>query len=171
MKIKSTLTNRSGKVLDVVYEDIDNEFDLKDKKIRGVHGYCFCGDKLVVVYAEKKGYWTPPGGGVELGETIGMAIMREIKEETNMRVISQKIIGCQDIFEPQGIVSQVRFACIVEPDGPFLTDPDGDITEIKLIKPDEYVKRYLDWGEIGDRILARALELKIQMEVELNHTK
>jgi hypothetical protein len=69
MEIKSTLTNRSGQVLSVVYNDINSELDLGDKKIQGVHAYCFCADKLVLVYSEKKGYWTPPGGGVEVGES------------------------------------------------------------------------------------------------------
>ena len=35
----------------------------------------------------------------------------------------------------------------------------GDVTEIKLIDPKD-IKQYFDWGEIGDHILTRALELK-----------
>lgn len=66
LEIKSTLTNRSGQVLDVVFHDIENEDGLGDKRIGGVHAYCFYQDKLVVVYAESKGYWTPPGGRVLL---------------------------------------------------------------------------------------------------------
>lgn len=38
-------------------------------------------------------------------------------------------------------------------------NPDGDITEIKLIDPKD-LKQYFDWKRIGDRILERALELK-----------
>ena len=167
MEIKSTLTNHSGQILDVVYKDINSEPDLGDKKINGVHAYCFYKDKLIVVYAENKGYWTPPGGGVEEGETARDAVRREVKEETNMNVLRQRFIGYQDISEPQGVVSQTRSVCIVEPYGPFLTDPDGDITKIELIDPKDY-KKYFDWGEIGDRIMSRALELKAQMESELN---
>ena len=47
---------------------------------------------------------------------------------------------------------------MVEPMGDFVTDPDGDITEIKLINPEDY-KKYFGWGEIGDRIMARAIEM------------
>ncbi len=168
MEIKSTLTNQSGQVLGVVYKDINSELDLGDKKIKGVHAYCFYKDKLVLVYAEKKGYWTPPGGGVESGESARDAVRREVKEETNMNVIRQRFIGCQDITEPQGVISQTRSVCIVEPYGPFVSDPDGDITKIELIDPKDY-KKYFDWGEIGDRIMARALELKAQMDLELNY--
>jgi len=32
------------------------------------------------------------------------------------------------------------------------------VTEIKLIDPKDY-KQYFDWGEIGERIIERALEL------------
>ena len=170
MQIKSTLTNHSGQVLDVVYNDINSERDLGDKKIKGVHAYCFYKDKLVLVYAEKKGYWAPPGGGVEEGESLREAVRREVKEETNMKVIKHRFIGCQDIFEPQGINSQTRSVCIVEPYGPFVADPDGDITKITLIDPKDY-KKYFDWGEIGDHLMRRALELKAQMDLETNYVR
>ncbi len=170
MEIKSTLTNRSGQVLDVVYNDINSEVDLGEKKIQGVHAYCFCGDKLVLVYSDDKGYWTPPGGGVEEGEAVRTAVQREVKEETNMNVLKQRFIGCQDIIEPKGVVSQTRSVCIVEPYGPFVSDPDGEVTKIELIDPKDY-KKYFDWGEIGDHIMQRALELKAQMDLEANYVK
>ncbi len=170
MEIKSTLTNRSGQTLDVVYNDISSELDLGDKKIQGVHAYCFCEGKLVLVYSVNKGYWTPPGGGVEEGENVRTAVRREVKEETNMNVLKQRFIGCQDIIEPNDVVSQIRSVCIVEPYGPFVSDPDGEVTKIELIDPKDY-KKYFDWGEIGDHIMQRALELKAQMDLETNYVK
>lgn len=167
MEINSTLINQAGETIDIVYKDINNELDLGDKKIQGVHAYCFCGDKLVLVYTEKKGFWTPPGGRVEKGETVLDAVRREVKEETNMNVLHQRIIGCQDITEPQGVVSQTRSICIVEAFGPFLGDPNGDITKIELIDPKDY-KKYFDWKEIGDHIMKRVVELKAEMEQEIN---
>jgi ADP-ribose pyrophosphatase YjhB (NUDIX family) len=165
MEIRSTLTAQSGQTIDIVYNDIPSELDLGDKKIQGVHAYCFCGDKLVVVYSERKGYWTPPGGSVEEGEDARAAVQREVKEETNMKVLKQRVIGCQDITGPKGVVSQIRSVCIVEPNGPFAGDPDGEVTKIELIDPKDY-KKYFDWGEIGDHIMRRALELKAQMDLE-----
>ncbi len=170
MEIKSTLTNRSGEILPVIYNDINSERDWGKKKIQGVHAYCFHGEKLVLVYSDAKGYWSPPGGGVEEGEDVRTAVRREVKEETNMNVLKQRFIGCQDITESKGVVSQTRSVCIVEPYGPFINDPDGDVTKIELIDPKDY-KKYFDWGEIGDHIMQRALELKTEMDLETNYVK
>ncbi len=163
MQIKSQLTNGLGQVLDIVYyEGLDPTQDLEGKIFQGVHAFCFYGDKLVIVYADKKGYWTPPGGGIEPGETYEEAVVREVKEETNMKVLCQQLIGFQDIYEPDRIVRQTRSFCTVEPYGDFISDPDGDITEIKLIDPEDY-KKYFDWLKIGERIIERALELKSKL--------
>jgi ADP-ribose pyrophosphatase YjhB (NUDIX family) len=159
MEIESSLINHNGEELKVLYRDIDSVSELEGRKVFGVHAYCFVKDKFVVVYAASKGYWTPAGGGVEAGETPEEAIIREVKEETNMKVLKQAFLGYQDIFEPNGIITQTRSVCIVEPYGDFLSDPDGDITEIKLIDPSEY-KKYFDWCVIGDHLMERALKLK-----------
>ncbi len=159
MEVKSTLKNRSGQTLPIIYRDLDSIDELKGRKVKGVHAFCFCGDKLVIVYSDVKGYWTPPGGGVEPGETVEEAIIREVLEETNMRVLKQKVLGYLEIFEPERIVTQIRSVCIVEPVGEFISDPDGDVTEIKLIDPKD-IKQYFDWGEIGEHVLTRALELR-----------
>ena len=159
MEIKSKLTNGSGQVLDIIYyEDKDPNQDLEGKILQGVHGFCFYNGRLVLVYAEKKKYWTPPGGGIEPGETYEEAVIREVKEETNMKVLHQELIGFQDIYEPDRIVRQTRSFCVVEPYGDFISDPDGDITEIRLIDPKD-IKQYFDWLKIGDRIMDRAIEM------------
>ena len=159
MEIKSTLINRSNQILKVIYKEDDPLKDLEGKILQGVHAYCFYKNQLVVVYAEEKKYWTPPGGGIEPRESFEEAVIREVKEETNMKVLHQELIGYQDIFEPNRVVRQTRSFCIVEPIGEFIADPDGDVTEIKLIDPKDY-KTYFDWGGIGDRIMAQAIEMK-----------
>ena len=112
MEIKSTLTNSRGQVLDVIYKDIESELEIEGKNISGVHVHCFYKDKLVVVYAESKGYWGPPGGGVEKGESVKNS------------------------------------------------DPDGDVTEVKLIDPKDY-KIYFDWGIVGDRLMGWIILIKL----------
>jgi len=68
-------------------------------------------------------------------------------------------IGYQKVDFEGKIFNQLRYVCMVEPYGDFISDPDGSITEIKLIDPKDY-KQYFDWGAIGDRIMERALELR-----------
>ncbi len=143
-----------------MYRDLDKP-DLDGKKVSSVHAFCFCGDKFVIVYAASKGYWTPPGGAVEIGEGVPDAIVREVKEETNMKVVRQQIIGTQDIFEKDQVLTQVRAVCLVEPYGEFLHDPDDG--EMKLIDPEDY-KKYFNWGEIGEHLMRRALEVKKELE-------
>lgn len=165
MHIASTLKNRSGQTLKVEYKEDNPLRDLSGKILQAVQAFCFYDGKMVVVYSEEKGYWAPPGGGIEPGETIDEAVIREVQEETNMKVLFQKLIGYQDIYEPDRIVRQTRSFCTVEPHGPFVSDPDGDVTEIKLIEPEDY-KRYFDWGEIGERIAERTISMRDQKDRE-----
>lgn len=162
MEIKSTLINGSGQKLDIIYREGDPLLGLEGKILQGVHAFCFCGDKLVLVHHPKSG-WMPPGGGIESGETYEDAVVREVQEETNMKVLHQELIGFQDIYESDRTIRQTRSFCRVEPYDDFVSDPDGEITEIKLVDPKDY-KQYFDWGEIGDRIVERALELKDKLD-------
>ena len=140
-----------------MYREIDSLAELEGRIVKTVHAFCFYKEKLVIVYAPGKGIWAPPGGSAEQGESIEQAVAREVVEETNMRVVRQKLIGYQDIFEPHGVVTQTRSVCLVEPLGLFVSDPGGDITEVKLIDPKNY-KKYFDWGEVGDYLMKRSLE-------------
>ncbi len=163
MEIKSTISWR-GKNYDLVYRDIDSIDELENRKVSAVHAWCFYGDKIVIVYAKNKDIWTPPGGGVEDGENCIDAMIREVREETNMKVLKWRFVGYQDVYEPNNISTQVRFVCTVEPYGDFVKDPDeGDITEIKLIDAKDFNREYFNWGEIGDHITKRALEMKTGM--------
>jgi len=170
MKINSIISDPTEGTFKLVYRDMESENELGDRTVSHVHAYCFYQDKLVIVYTDSKGCWAPPGGGVEERESARDAVRREVAEETNMNVLKHRFIGYQDIFEPNKIVTQTRSVCLVEPFGPFVSDPDGDITEIKLIEPKEY-KSYFDWGEVGDHIFQRALQLKTLMEGEKYYTK
>ncbi|MFA5987200.1 MAG: NUDIX domain-containing protein [Candidatus Paceibacterota bacterium] len=160
MEIKSQYEHR-GKIYKATYID-------GCPSRGGVHSYCFYNDKLVLVSHKKDNNWTPPGGGIEKGETYEEAAIREIKEESNMKVVKMKCIGYIDV-EVQGEDKrerQYRMCCIVEPYGDFESDPDNDIFAIKLIDPKEY-KEYIKWGEIGDYLMKRALEMKVAFDKEL----
>ena len=160
MQIKSQFTDKDGKLAEVVYEDADSFDHLLDKKVTQTYGVCFVGDKIVVVYSIKGGgHWILPGGTIEEGETFEQCLKREIQEESNMKVLSFAPIGYQEVHFDGKIFNQLRYFCIVEPYGDFISDPDGSITEIKLIDPKD-INQYFDWGKNGERQLERALMLK-----------
>ena len=104
------------------------------------------------------GAWTPIGGHVEAGESYEEAAIREVQEESNMKALTLEFIGVQDVYEAGGICRQARFFCVAEPYGPFVSDPDGDIVEIKLIDPVDY-KKYFDWKIVGEHLMNRVIEM------------
>lgn len=171
MQIKSQFDHR-GKTYKVIYTDGVPEVETDPKILDGVHTYCFYRDKLVIVGHGVDNNWTPPGGAIEKGETYTEAAIREIKEESNMKVLHIDCIGYQDVqsVDEGRIFRQFRMVAIVEPYGEFESDPDGDILEIKLIDPKDY-KEYIKWGEIGDHVMERALQIKNQIQAEEDFIK
>lgn len=43
-----------------------------------------------------EGYWSLPGGGVMLGETVAEAVVREVLEETGLSVAPARMLGYLD---------------------------------------------------------------------------
>ncbi len=149
-----------GENLVLEYRDADSFEDLAYLLCRQVYGVCFCDDKVVIGYRGKKNYWGFIGGSIEKGETFEQTLRREVKEESNMEVLSFAPIGYQKVTDPKNdsFFYQLRYVCRVKPYGPFERDADGSITEIKLINPLD-IKKHFDWGKIWERITDRALEI------------
>jgi len=163
MQIKSEFIDDKGRLAEVTYEDADSFDHLLSKKVTQAYGVCFVEGKIVIVYSNKNNHWILPGGSIEKGETFEQCLRREVQEESNMKVLSFAPIGYQEVHCDGKIFNQLRYICIVEPYGDFVSDPDFSITEIKLIDPQDY-KSYFDWGEVGKRIMQRALEMKALIE-------
>ncbi|MEI6843333.1 MAG: NUDIX domain-containing protein [bacterium] len=159
MEMKTQTITREGKKLDIVYKEGNRDVELNGVVLNGVSGHCFCGDKLVIV-RDKNNTWGFPGGAVEKGETLEEATAREVKEESNMKVLHQEYIGYQILkFESGKTIFHASSFCVVEPYGDFVSDPDRDVTEIKLIDPKDF-KQYIHWSDAGDRIMERAMKMK-----------
>ena len=105
------------------------------------------------------------GGTIEKGETFEETFKREIQEESNMEVLSSIPVGYQKVIDTRdnSFIFQLRYVALVQPFGPFVSDPAGTIIEIKLVDQNEY-KNYFNWGKTGDRIIQRALELKEKLK-------
>ena len=49
--------------------------------------------KILLIHRHKNGqeYWVFPGGGVEEGETVEQTFVREVEEETSLKIINFKL--------------------------------------------------------------------------------
>ena len=59
------------------------------------------GDKVVVIDRQKKDWpgVTFPGGHIELGESFTDAVIREIQEETGLKIFAPQLCGIKDWYE------------------------------------------------------------------------
>ena len=153
----SSIVKKDDQKVKAVYEDCSNFYKVPDASFMSVAGLCFYGNKMVIV--NNKGNWEPPCGHIEKDEKIEEALIREVQEESNMKVLHYIPIGflrtLRDDGEGEYWEYQARYFCVVKPYGPFISDPAGDITEIKLIHPKDY-KKYFDWGEVSEHIMQKA---------------
>lgn len=161
MPITSRYIGYSGVEYIFEYFDTDNFDQLEYDLCKQTYAVCFVEEKIVIVYQGDKKTWGLVGGSIEKGETFEQTLKREIREESNMEVLNFRPIGYQKVIDTRdgSHIYQLRYVCTAKPYGPFLSDPAGVISEMKLIDPSEY-KNYFDWGEIGERIIQRAIELK-----------
>jgi 8-oxo-dGTP diphosphatase len=69
------------------------------RPVVGVGALIYDGARILLVERGKeplKGYWSLPGGGVEAGERLEDAVIREVFEETGLRVTAD---GLATVFE------------------------------------------------------------------------
>lgn len=74
--------------------------------------------KFLLAERNKKnynGYWVIPGGGVEFGETIQDAAVREIKEEINLDVDIVRFIGWKEIINLPENYHRIVFFHLAKP--------------------------------------------------------
>ena len=86
------------------------------------------GDRVLVI-DRKKEDWpgiTFPGGHVEVGESFTEAVIREVKEETGLRIASPRICGMKDWVE-DGIRYVVLFYKTEKFDGELISSEEGEV--------------------------------------------
>lgn len=83
----------------------------------------------VLVIDRKKEDWpgiTFPGGHVEVGESFTEAVIREVKEETGLRIVSPQICGMKDWVE-DGIRYVVLFYKTEKVEGDLISSEEGEV--------------------------------------------
>ncbi len=143
------------------YQNADSFDHLEQDSLSQCYAVAFHNGKMVLVNdVDRPNDFSLIGGGVEKGEHPDDTLKRELKEEGNYKVLEYKPIGYQAVVDISGKEKthyQLRYFAIVEPYGPFIADPDGDVTEVLEIDPKDY-KKYFDWGETGDVIVKKAIK-------------
>lgn len=107
------------------------------------------------------GRWAFPGGSIEPGETAREAALREVREETGVRVRVLDLVDVWDSLHPATPDSPGFHYCIAE----FLAVPEEATTP--RAQSDAQDARWVRLGEVSElgvsaamkRILSRALEL------------
>ena len=116
-------------------------------------------DKILLIKRNTvpfKGYWALPGGRMEPGENIEQTIVREVKEETGLDVVIDRVVGeyiekgCKDNVEYEYYPTCFAIKSV----GGEIKKQESEIQEIKLFslktlpKPlafehDQMIKDYL----------------------------
>lgn len=75
-------------------------------------GVILDGGKILLARHAKNGktYWLLPGGGVDFGETLKAALIRELKEEANVDVEVHRLLFTTDSISPNGDRHTVHLA-------------------------------------------------------------
>ena len=116
------------------------------------------GDRVLVI-DRKKEDWpdiTFPGGHVKAGESFTEAVIREVKEETGLRIASPKICGMKDWVE-DGIRYVVLFYKTEKFEGELRSSEEGEVW-------------WEDLKELSNRDLSLDMEdmLRILLEEDLS---
>ena len=87
--------------VDAIIMDINNDFEYE----------------IVLIKRKNPPYgWALPGGFVDIGETTVQAVIREVKEETNLKVTRADLYGVfsEPNRDPRGHTVSIAYACKAE---------------------------------------------------------
>lgn len=128
-----------------------------------VCGVIFRGDDVLLIRRAlgdkfRGGFWEVPGGKVEIGENFKQALVREIKEETNLTALDvQNYVGHVDYKVAESTVRLYMF--VVKADDSKIKLQEREHQEYKWVPKDAAIK-YLAKEEFTDLFLAYIKTLK-----------
>lgn len=142
-----------GKVLVEWYDVFDKE-EIPNFNWEHVYAIGDLDGKVPIIMYENKND-NLPGGRLEPGELLEDALVREIEEELNMKVISWAPLGYQILTRPWDNTPtyQFRVYAKLQKIGEFENDPGGSVIGHKLVELDK-VNEYIKYGNVGDRLVS-----------------
>src|SRR5690349_18483652 len=93
--------------------------------------------QVLMTQRRDNGHWEPPGGVLELSESILDGVRREVREETGFDIEPERLTGVYKNM-PRGIVALVFRAHIVGGSSPTATD---EVARLAWLSPDDVADR------------------------------
>ena len=131
----------------------------REKIFVAVGAVAFRGDEVLLIRRGKeplKGCWSIPGGGLEYGEKLEDAVLREVFEETGTRI---RLLGLLDVFEGLPAETGVPHMLMIDYVAEWISGEPaaGDDAEAAEFVSLEEAERRISW-DLTRRAVARAAE-------------
>jgi 8-oxo-dGTP diphosphatase len=141
-----------------------NEREYPERPIASMAACVFKDDKILIIRRDNppsQGMWSPPGGMIELGETIQEATKREVEEECGIE------IGVGDVFHAANLIvpdekGNTKFHYVITYLLAYYINgearPGSDAMDIKWIKSEELDK--FDMSPVVRENIMKAFRIK-----------
>ena len=114
------------------------------KPITQIYGVCFDNKGNILIIRTPNGNWNIPGGTPENNEIPEQTLKRELKEEADVTIGKNAMIGYYEVVSDKSTIYQLRFAALLNEKKPLTIDPAlGVVNERKFVSLDEFF-RYVE---------------------------
>ena len=114
------------------------------KPITQIYGVCFDNKGNILIIRTPNGNWNIPGGTPENNEIPEQTLKRELKEEVDVTIGKNAMIGYYEVVSDKSTIYQLRFAALLNEKKPLTIDPAlGAVNERKFVSLDEFF-RYVE---------------------------
>ena len=111
------------------------------KPITQVYGICFNSKGNILIIRTPNENWNIPGGTPENNEIPEQTLKRELKEEADVTIGKNAMIGYYEVVLDKSTIYQLRFAVLLSEEKPSTIDPAlGVVNERKFVSPDEFFR-------------------------------